>query len=103
VTTNQELSIFASGMVNFLVLLVGLTAALSIARKLRIRQSRRLVVQPSSVRSNAGDETIPARRWADPSPTKPSYAALQEFRSAVRNAGSNPVNFFAEPDAGSTR
>jgi hypothetical protein len=103
VSTQEELALLAIGMVTFLAALLALTVFLSFARKLRIRLSRRLMPAPSSEISTWSDDTVPAFRWADPAPTKPSTGTLEEYRSFMRNASSEPVTLFIEPDAGPTR
>lgn len=102
-STYEELYLLAIGMVNFLAVLLGLTALLSIARKVRVRLSRRFAPALSSVIPGGGDDTVPAFRWADPAPTKPSHGTLEEYRSRIQNASSDPVSFFIEPDPGPTR
>jgi hypothetical protein len=103
VSTHEELSLLAIGMVNFLAVLLGLTALLSIARKLRVRLSRRHASVPSSGIPAWGDDTVPAFRWVDLAPTKPSNGTFEEYRSRIKNAGSDPVTFVIEPDTGPTR
>ncbi len=103
-TAQEELFLFAIGMVNFLALLLGLTTLLSIARQVRIRLSRQFVPTsaPSAEMAAAEDDTVPALGLVDSAPTKPSSTALEELRSTMRTASSEPVTFFIEPDAGPT-
>jgi hypothetical protein len=86
-------------MVSFLAMLLGLTALLSIARQVRLRLAH-YAAQPVA---NAADDTLPAPQFADAAPTKPSAVMLEQVRTAVRDAASDPVTLVIEPDSGPTR
>jgi hypothetical protein len=107
VTIQDELFLLAVGMVNFLVVLLGLTAFLSIARQVRLWMGYR----PSSATESpiprvVNDDThpslpvVPAMLVKDAEPTRPSEATRRELRAMLRGAVSNPVTLSIEPEAG---
>lgn len=110
-TTQHELFLLAVGMVNFLAMLLGLTAFLSIARQLRIRLTRPSAAGPglpvtASMREDDNLPSllvVPALHVLDAAPTKPSDAALEQFRAAMRESSSEPLTLSIVPDVGPTR
>lgn len=96
---NAELFLLTIGLVGFLVVLIGLTALLSIARQVRIQLMTHTVITSASIAAT-GEDTLPASPLLGAAPAAP---APEKLRQAVRAAASDPVTLSIEPESGPTR